>query len=208
VSERLDVYLQLLSESEIVTEDVRSFLLKLTTGKLAKMRDSLSKALRKKDKKLIKKAIFPIPVVSDDKLKHMAKKFVPKFDLPYKVAKRHIKSKYPRVPDNVATHVATMVGTIAGREDNPDEKAKEFLKKFDNNLKKALRGGSLTEQDIGAPKMWGEGFVSGFGLASLATFLIGWLAVASPPIIITGIILLSLSALLAVETIFGKSVSR
>ena len=50
MNELVENYLQLLQEDQIITEDVRSFLGHLTSRKLSRLKDYLSKAFKRKDK--------------------------------------------------------------------------------------------------------------------------------------------------------------
>ena len=139
-----------------------------------------------------------VPVVSDDKLKYVAKKFAPKFDLPYRLTNSYIKRKYPKVPDSVASYMAVIVGVVSGREDRPEEKAKDLLMKFDKNLKKALRG-QLREQEDGGEAFAG-GYAWGFLSAALVTLFLAWLSAATP-MIIAGVVLLAFGGIMAKGTI-------
>ena len=198
MNELVENYLQLLQEDEVITEDIRSFISRLSDRKLFKLKDYLAKAFKRKDKEKIQQVMSTVPQVSEDKLKYVAKKFSPKFDMPYRLTQSYIKRKYPKVPDRVASYMAIIVGTIAGREDNPEIKTKDLLISFDKNLKKALRG-QLREQDDyqdAAGAFFSSGYAWGFFSSALITFLIGFYAIATTPVIVMGIILLALGAIM------------
>lgn len=193
MNQLLESYLFLLNEDEVLTEDIRSFLSRLTPYKVKDVRNYLAKALKRKDRNAVSKVISTIPSVSDDTLKYVAKKFTPKFDLAYTLAKRHLTSKYPGIPDRFASYLAVIVGVIAGRESKPDRIANDLLKRFDKNTQKALKG-RLTEGD----ERFATGFGWGFLVSALVTFFIGWAALASTPMITVGIILACFGALMSI----------
>jgi len=196
MNELVENYLQLLQEDEIITEDIRSFLGRLSDRKLNNFRYFLSKAFKRKDKEGIKRILSTVPVISDDKLKYVAKKFSPNFNLPYRLTFSYIKRKYPNVPDTIASYLAIAVGVMTGREDKPEEKTKDLLLKFDKNLKKALRG-QLREQDPDDPRtVFSGGFAWGFFSSALVTLLLAWLSAAGTPMIAAGIVILVFGAIM------------
>ena len=187
----IDNYMNELQESEVITEDVSSFVRRMTQDKLDKIMLGFKKGIVRGDAKTIEKAITRVPIVSSEKFKKVARKASSKgFDQSYMMAMNNMETKYPDVPDSALSYISSMIALGASHSDKPDVKTREMLIKF-GRVRKRLKA-KLGEQTTA-----GKGaFAYGFGIAAFVM-----LATLFPPLAqigLTAIAILGLVGLFAV----------
>jgi hypothetical protein len=183
-------YMNELQESELITEDIYSFVRKMTQGKLDKIMFGIKKGIVRGDAKTIEKAIALVPIISSEKFKKIARKASSKgFDQSYMMSMNQLETKYPDVPDSALSYLSSMIALGASHSDKPDVKTREVLIKF-GRVRKRLK------TKLGEQSMSGEGaFAYGFGISA---FIL--LATLFPPLAQVG---LTAIALLGVVGLFA-----
>jgi len=186
----IDKYMNELQESDVITENVASFVRKMTQGRLDKIMLGMKKGIVRGDAKTIEKAITLVPVISSKKFKKVARRASSKgFDQSYMMSMNQLETKYPDVPDSALSYLSSMIALGASHSDKPDVKTKEVLLKF-GRVRKRLKA------KLGEQAMAGEGaFAYGFGIGA---FIL--LATLFPPLAQVG---LTAIALLGVVGLFA-----
>jgi len=178
----IDNYMNELQESEVITEDISSFVRRMTQDKLDKIMLGFKRGIVRGDAKTIEKAIIRVPIVSSEKFKKVARKASSKgFDQSYMMAMNNMETKYPDVPDSALSYISSMIALGASHSDKPDVKTREVLIKF-GRVRKRLKA-KLGEQTVA-----GQGaFAYGFGIAAFVM-----LATLFPPLAQVGLTALAL----------------
>jgi len=187
-------YMIELQESELITEDISSFVRRMTQDKLDKIMFGFKKGIVRGDAKTIEKAITHVPIISSEKFKKVARKASSKgFDQSYMMAMNNMETKYPDVPDSALSYISSMIALGASHSDKPDVKTRETLIKF-GRVRKRLK------TKLGEQAMTGEGaFAYGFGIAAFVM-----LATLFPPLAQIGLTALALLGVVGLFAVILK----
>jgi len=190
----IDKYMNELQESEVITENIASFVRRMTQVKLDKIMLGMKKGIVRGDAKTIEKAITHVPIISSEKFKKVARKSSAKgFDQSYMMSMNQLETKYPDVPDGALSYLSSMIALGASHSDKPDVKTRETLIKF-GRVRKRLKA-KLGEQAVGA-----EGaFAYGFGIGA---FIL--LATLFPPLAQIGLTALALLGVVGLFAVILK----
>ena len=138
VIESITSWLQEPKESELLKEDIKTFVKKLNPAKINTIMGELKTSAKKLDISKFKKILLAVPKVPYSKVKSHGKKISPDFDKSYSLSKKHL-SKYSEVPDKAIDILSSTIAITAGLSKDSVKQTKDFLSKIDGLMRKTIK---------------------------------------------------------------------
>jgi len=139
-----------ISENELLTENIGSFIKDMTTSKAKSILNLISSSLKEKNPKKLSKVLKIGENVKIGSIEKICSKTLPDFDDSYKLCQKVIKNSLD-IKGSLIKPVSCFISIVSNfKKDDPKKETRENLKKFVGKMRtvEPLKEGALTDEII------------------------------------------------------------